>query len=77
VLLDLLNCLYTGEKKILLPGQAAWATAGEQQRISLTIGEGATHFVSIYLENLLRNYLIGSTDLVTMVLQHDISCRPE
>jgi hypothetical protein len=22
-------------------------------------------------------YLIGSSDLVTMVLQHDISCRPE
>jgi hypothetical protein len=55
VLLDLLNCLYTGEKKILPPGQEEWATAGEQQRISLTIGAGATHFISTYLENLLHN----------------------
>jgi hypothetical protein len=51
-------CLYTGEKKILLHGQAAWATAGEQQRISLTVGEGAAHFISVYLENLPRDYNI-------------------
>jgi len=39
--------IYTGEEKILLPGQAAWATAGEQLMILLTTGAGAAYFIPL------------------------------
>jgi hypothetical protein len=47
MLLIQLCLFYIGEDKILLPGQAAWETAGEQLMISLTTGAGAVHFILI------------------------------
>lgn len=57
--------LYVGEEKILLPGQEAWATVGEQLMISQTTGAGSGHIVLIYLDN----YWKWQTD----IFYHNIS----